>query len=110
MNVTLWLATFAAATGAMSMEDQAAELMLSAEAAQVISSADTCGFKIESQALSEFMSGTIASLHDAARFNYYAVTTTFPSELEAMSPTAKAASCALQESLGRKHGLVNSPN
>lgn len=106
MKTLLVLTILAVTSGTLPIEQQAAELTLSVEAGQVVSAADTCGYKLDTSALKAFMTGTIAALHDAARFNYYAVTTAFPTELEGMSSTAKTASCALQEELARRHGLL----
>ncbi|TAA61869.1 hypothetical protein [Shinella sp. JR1-6] len=105
----MWTSVFillVSASATVYLEQQADEMMLSVEAGQLVSAADICGFKLDAEALKAFMSGKIADLHDTARFNYYAVTTNFPSELEAMTETAKLASCALQETLAKKHGLV----
>ena len=106
MKVALALVLSAAASATPSLEQQAAEMMLSVEAGQLVSAADTCGYELDGEALKTFMGNTIAGLHDGARFNYYAVTTNFPDELGAMSETTRAASCALQQSLARKHGLL----
>lgn len=91
---------------ALTIEQQAVEIMQSVEFAQIVSAADVCGYQIDDAALETFMSDRVAALHDQARFNYYAVTTTFPDELKEMTDTARKASCALQATIAKRHGLT----
>lgn len=84
----------------------AEDMVRSVEFAQIISSADLCGYSLDPEKLAQFMQTKVAALGEFARFNYYAVTTNYPDELASMSSTVKAAKCAMQEELAKQHGLL----
>lgn len=86
--------------------DEAEEMFFATEMGQVVSAAEVCGYNVNTEALKSIMAGKVAELGSSAKMAYYVNAENYPDQLAAMSQTARSASCALQEALARKHGLL----
>lgn len=82
------------------------DFMLANEAAQIIGSADLCGYKLDDAKVATFMQEKIANLDDTARMHFTNARGAQVQLAKMMSDTERKAQCAFDAKLAEKYGLT----
>ena len=82
------------------------DLIVARELGQIVSSADICGYALDAEKVSTYVSEKVAPMDSAARAMFQSGGGAQKMRLKSMSTVEKAATCALQAKLAEKYELT----
>ena len=103
-------ATTASAQDGMTPEQMMAKLngmQTAREAGQIIATAEVCGYELDAEKVSAFMTDTLAEMDQTARMSFQSAGGAQKIRMGEMSEIERIAACALQAKLAKKMGLMN---